>query len=90
MKTRKAAVMLDFSKPFKEQRISGYGADIVSDFSGVPTAFSEVVQFAREGGKTYHLWSVHGHWACGDLSPLLDHLQGNHRNGARIPWNPGL
>jgi L-iditol 2-dehydrogenase len=35
----------------KEQSISGYGADVVFDCSGIPTAVSEGVQFARDGGK---------------------------------------
>jgi threonine dehydrogenase-like Zn-dependent dehydrogenase len=34
----------------KEMSPTGYGADVVFECSGVPSAFSEGVQFARDGG----------------------------------------
>jgi len=35
----------------KEKSLSGYGADVVLECSGVPSAFSEGVQLGRDGGK---------------------------------------
>lgn len=35
----------------KELSQSGYGADVVFECSGIPSAFSEGVQFSRDGGK---------------------------------------
>ncbi len=35
----------------KEQTLSRYGADVVLECSGVPAAFEEGVQYARDGGK---------------------------------------
>jgi len=41
----------DRVKAVKELSLSGYGADVVFECSGFPSAFSEGVQFARDGGK---------------------------------------